>query len=141
MDVLPSGNDTDQRAPLGTSSLKRANKNAACGDGASRARRICRSLSIRPRAGALIKKIPQSFLRKGVPLRERRISMRLGYAICLASVAALLAPAAPGLARNSDTPKTSAPPTMSSPCHSYQQAADGSWTELPCQALGATAPS
>ncbi|CAN7275019.1 hypothetical protein LJR220_001285 [Bradyrhizobium sp. LjRoot220] len=65
--------------------------------------------------------------------------MRLGYAICLASIAALLALAAPGLARNSETPKTNEPPTTSAPCHSYQQAADGSWIERPCHALGVPA--
>jgi len=66
--------------------------------------------------------------------------MRLGHAIFVATTAALLAAAVPGLARNAETPKTSEQPA-SSPCHSYQQAADGSWTELPCQELGAPSPS
>jgi hypothetical protein len=65
--------------------------------------------------------------------------MRLGPAILLASMAALIALAAPGLARNSETPKSNDQPAASSPCHSYQQAADGSWIERPCQALGAPA--
>lgn len=66
--------------------------------------------------------------------------MRFGHAIFVATVAALLAAAAPGLARNADTPKASEQAAPSS-CHSYQQTSDGSWTELPCQELGAPTPS
>ena len=66
--------------------------------------------------------------------------MRLGQAIFVATMAALLAAAVPGLAKNAETPKSSEQPASSS-CHSYQQATDGSWTELPCQELGAPAPS
>jgi hypothetical protein len=55
-------------------------------------------------------------------------------------MAAVLAAAAPGLARNAETPKSNEQPASSS-CHSYQQATDGSWTELPCQEIGAPAPS
>jgi uncharacterized low-complexity protein len=62
--------------------------------------------------------------------------MRLGPAIFVASMAALLALAAPGLARNSETPKSNEQPAAAA-CHSYQQAADGSWIERPCGALGA----
>jgi hypothetical protein len=66
--------------------------------------------------------------------------MRLGPAIVMASMAALLALAAPGLARNSETPKANEQAAAPSPCHSYQQEADGSWIERPCQALGAPTP-
>jgi len=66
--------------------------------------------------------------------------MRLAQAIFVATVAALLAAAVPGLAKNAETAKTSEQPVSSS-CHSYQMAADGSWTELPCQELGAPSPS
>lgn len=65
--------------------------------------------------------------------------MRLGPAMFVASVAALLTLAAPGLAKNSETPKANEQGATSSSCHSYQQAADGSWTALPCQELGAPA--
>ena len=65
--------------------------------------------------------------------------MRLGPAIFVASMAALLTLAAPGLARNSETPKPNEQPAA--PCHSYQQAADGSWIERPCEALGAPTQS
>jgi hypothetical protein len=66
--------------------------------------------------------------------------MRLGHAIFVATMAALLAAAVPGLAKNAETPKTGEQPASSS-CHSYQLAADGSWTELPCQELGAPTSS
>lgn len=66
--------------------------------------------------------------------------MRLGHAIFVATIAALLAAAVPGLAKNAETPKTSEQPASSSR-HSYQMTADGSWTELPCQELGAPGPS
>jgi hypothetical protein len=75
-----------------------------------------------------------------VNFRERRFAMQLGPAIFVASVAALLTLAAPGLARNSETPKSNDQPAASPPCHSYQQAADGSWIERPCEALGAPTP-
>lgn len=64
--------------------------------------------------------------------------MRIKHAIFFGSVAALAVLAAPSLARNSGAQKTSEQPTSTSPsCQSYQQAADGSWKQLPCQELGA----
>ena len=66
--------------------------------------------------------------------------MRLGHAIFVATIAALLAAAVPGLAKNADAPKTSEQPASSS-CHSYQLTSDGLWTEVPCQELGAPSPS
>ncbi|NOJ40592.1 hypothetical protein [Bradyrhizobium australiense] len=70
--------------------------------------------------------------------------MRLGQAIFFGSAAALLTLAAPTLARNSSTnshaPKTSEAPA-SVGCHAYQQEADGTWTQLPCQAMGSKAPA
>ncbi|MEO8317676.1 MAG: hypothetical protein ABI561_05065 [Bradyrhizobium sp.] len=63
--------------------------------------------------------------------------MRLGYALLLASTAGLLTLAAPTLARNSEPQKASEQPS-SSPCHAYQQAADGSWTQVSCQEMGPT---
>ena len=63
--------------------------------------------------------------------------MRLGYALLLASTAGLLALAAPTLARNSEPQKAPGQPSSPS-CHAYQQAADGTWTQLPCQETGST---
>jgi hypothetical protein len=70
--------------------------------------------------------------------------MRLGQAIFFGSAAALLTLAAPTLARNSSahshTAKATEAPAASS-CQAYQQqAADGSWTERPCQETGSKAP-
>ena len=68
--------------------------------------------------------------------------MRLGQAIFFGSAAALLTLAAPTLARNSSTnspaAKTTEAPAVAI-CHAYQQAADGSWTQLPCQEMGSKA--
>jgi hypothetical protein len=65
--------------------------------------------------------------------------MRLGQAIFFGSAAALLTLAAPTLARNSSTNSPAAKATeapASASCHAYQQAADGSWMQLPCQEMG-----
>ncbi len=63
--------------------------------------------------------------------------MRFTHAVALASTAALLTLAAPTLARNSEAQKASEAQTAST-CHAYQQAADGSWTQLPCQEMGSS---
>ena len=66
--------------------------------------------------------------------------MRLGQAIFLGSAAALLTLAAPTLARNSTPPNSNLPKASEAPastsCHAYQQAADGTWAQLPCQEMG-----
>jgi hypothetical protein len=72
---------------------------------------------------------------KGTAFFKQEISMRLGHAIFVATTAALLAAAVPGLAKNAEPQKTSEQPAPAS-CHSYQMTSDGSWTELPCQKLG-----
>jgi len=68
--------------------------------------------------------------------------MRLGQAIFLGAAAALLTLAAPTLAKNSSANSHTAKATeapVSASCQAYQQAADGSWTQLPCQEMGAKA--
>jgi hypothetical protein len=70
--------------------------------------------------------------------------MRLGQAIFFGAAAALLTLAAPTLAKNSSTNSHTAKATeapASSSCHAYQQAADGSWAQLPCQEIGSKAPA
>ena len=59
--------------------------------------------------------------------------------VCLvATIAVLIAVlAVPALAKNSTAERTDDRSTSSS-CHAYQQAADGSWTELPCQEAGSS---
>ncbi len=61
--------------------------------------------------------------------------MRIKRTIFVGSIAALAALTAPALAKNSTPQKTDDKSTSSS-CHAYQQAADGTWTELSCQELG-----
>jgi hypothetical protein len=65
--------------------------------------------------------------------------MRIARLIFTGSIAAL-AVTAPALAKNSNTQKVDDPSTSSSSasptCRAYQQAADGSWTSLPCQENG-----
>jgi hypothetical protein len=61
--------------------------------------------------------------------------MWIKLAIFVGSVAALAVMTAPVLAKNSTPQKTDDKSTSSS-CHAYEQAADGSWMELPCQELG-----
>ncbi len=68
--------------------------------------------------------------------------MRFGYAVFFASTAALLSLAAPTLAKNANTePESQKAGEQSAPssCHAYQQAADGTWTQLPCQEEGSAA--
>ena len=63
--------------------------------------------------------------------------MRINHMIFVGSLAALVATMAPALAKNSQTQKTEEQASSSS-CHAYQQASDGTWMALPCQAHGAT---
>jgi len=66
--------------------------------------------------------------------------MQITRVIFVGSLAALVAMVAPALAKNSQPSRPDDQTSSSSPCRAYQQAPDGSWTELPCQAQGA-APS
>jgi hypothetical protein len=61
--------------------------------------------------------------------------MRITNSIFAGSIVALTALAAPALAKSSDTQKSDDKQTLSS-CHAYEQAADGSWRQLPCTENG-----
>jgi Spy/CpxP family protein refolding chaperone len=61
----------------------------------------------------------------------RIVRLILVATAALATAAASLA--APALARNSNIQKNDDKPAAPPSCHAYQQAADGSWTQLPCQ--------
>ena len=66
--------------------------------------------------------------------------MRLGQAIFFGAAAALLTLAAPTLARNSNSHTAKVTEALAAgSCHAYQQAADGSWTQLPCQEMDSKA--
>ena len=62
--------------------------------------------------------------------------MRINHV--LLAVAFVVAPVltAPVLAKNSDAQKSEDKSTSSSSCSAYQQAADGSWEQLPCKETG-----
>ena len=66
--------------------------------------------------------------------------MRIASVIFAGSAAVLTALAAPAPAKHSDAQKPTESATSSSPCHAYQMAPDGSWTQLPCQEAGAAGP-
>jgi hypothetical protein len=61
--------------------------------------------------------------------------MRIRNAMFFGPTVAAAVLAAPVLAKNSDAQKAEDKST-SPPCHAYQQAPDGSWTPLPCEAVG-----
>jgi hypothetical protein len=60
--------------------------------------------------------------------------MRIAQVIFVGFTAALLM-TAPVSAKKGQTQKTDEQSTPSS-CHAYQQAADGTWEQLPCQEAG-----
>lgn len=69
--------------------------------------------------------------------------MRIARLIFVGSIIALAGLTAPALAKNSNSPvnadarKIEGTPAAQG-CHAYQQAPDGSWTQLPCQEAGST---
>lgn len=66
--------------------------------------------------------------------------MRITKIALAGSLAALVASAAPALAKSSQATKSHAQAeetATSDECQAYQQAPDGSWTKLPCQEPGA----
>ena len=66
---------------------------------------------------------------------EEGPKMRIAGVIFVGSVAALVA-VGPAFAKHPEARKTEDAQSTSSNCHAYQQAADGSWTQLPCQEAG-----
>ena len=63
--------------------------------------------------------------------------MRIASVIFAGSAAALTALSAPAPAKHSEAQKPTEGATSSSPCHAYQMAPGGSWTQLPCREAGA----
>jgi len=62
--------------------------------------------------------------------------MRKGNTTALAALAVLTVLTAPVLAKSPGAEKPEEK-QVSSPCHSYVQNPDGSWTPVPCQEIGA----
>jgi hypothetical protein len=62
--------------------------------------------------------------------------MQSKHTMFAAAIVALAVMTAPALAGNSASPGADEMATSPSSCHAYQQAADGTWKELPCQEMG-----
>lgn len=56
--------------------------------------------------------------------------------IFIGSLAALMGATTPAAAKKADAQKSTEEKSTSSSCHTYQQAADGTWTEHPCEEVG-----
>lgn len=64
--------------------------------------------------------------------------MRIANLTLIGSIALLVLAAAPALAKNAASTQKTEDQPVSSSCHSYQMAADGSWSVLPCHEAGQT---
>lgn len=65
--------------------------------------------------------------------------MRIAKLVFAGSLAAIAAVAAPALAKSAERQKAdekSTATTSSTNCQAYQQAADGTWNQLPCDEAG-----
>ena len=62
--------------------------------------------------------------------------MKIAHMIFAGSVAALAILTTPALAKQPDHAQKGDEKSSSPPCHSYELAADGSWTMLPCEEVG-----
>jgi uncharacterized low-complexity protein len=62
--------------------------------------------------------------------------MRIARVIFACALAALLGVMSPASAKKADAQRSTEEKSTSSSCHSYQQAADGTWTEHPCEEVG-----
>jgi hypothetical protein len=72
-------------------------------------------------------------------LRFRRgILMRIANLRLIGSMALLAVVVGPALAKNAAPPPKAEDQSVSASCHSYQMAADGSWSVLPCHEAGQT---
>ncbi len=64
--------------------------------------------------------------------------MRIATLTLIGSIAALALATAPAVAKNAAPSQKTDEQATSASCHSYQMAADGSWTVLPCREAGQT---
>nr|WP_244978677.1 hypothetical protein [Bradyrhizobium pachyrhizi] len=71
-------------------------------------------------------------------LREEGTDMRIANLVFAGSLAAIAAVATPALAKSTERQKADekSTTTTSSGCQAYQQAADGTWNQLPCGEAG-----
>jgi hypothetical protein len=66
------------------------------------------------------------------------ILMRIAKLTLISVVAGLAVAAAPAPAKNAAPPQKAEDKSDAASCHSYQMAADGSWSVLPCHEAGQT---
>jgi hypothetical protein len=59
--------------------------------------------------------------------------MRIAHLVVAGTLAVSAVLAGPAFAKKADAPKGEDKSTSSSSCSAYQQAADGSWEQLPCK--------
>ena len=64
--------------------------------------------------------------------------MRIAKLTLIASVAALALAGTPVIAKDAAPAQKTEDQSISASCHSYQMAADGSWSVLPCREAGQT---
>lgn len=64
--------------------------------------------------------------------------MRIANLTVIISVSALALAAAPAVAKNAAPAQKTEDQSISATCHSYQMAADGTWSVLPCHEAGQT---
>ena len=64
---------------------------------------------------------------------EKENLMRIIHVVFAGAFAAAMVLIAPALAKNSDAQRSEDRSTSSSSCSAYQQAADGSWEQVPCK--------
>jgi hypothetical protein len=62
--------------------------------------------------------------------------MRIARVIFACALAALLGVMTTASAKKADAQKSAEEKSTSSSCHTYQQTADGAWTEHPCEEVG-----
>ncbi len=64
--------------------------------------------------------------------------MRIANLTVIISMSALALAAAPAVAKNAAPTQKTEDQSISATCHSYQMAADGTWSVLPCHEAGQT---
>jgi len=64
--------------------------------------------------------------------------MRIAKLTLIGSIAAFALAPAPALAKNAAPAQKTEDQSVSTSCHSYQMAADGSWSVRPCHEAGQT---
>lgn len=62
--------------------------------------------------------------------------MRIVFAVLAGAFVMAAAGSSPSLAKTSEAPKADTEASSPAPCYSYEQNADGSWKQTPCEEPG-----